>query len=69
MSKSPVLRWNFRNVVVYVDSSGNVKPAKNKSLDSIDGVIALLEALGAYAQLNFDAVAALINEFNEENKI
>ena len=67
LSKSPVLRWNFRNVVTYTDTSGNTKPAKNKSLDSIDGVIALLEALGAYAQVNYDAVAALMENFNEQN--
>ena len=64
LSRSPVLRWNFRNVVIYTDTSGNVKPAKNKSLDSIDGVIALLEALGAYAQVNFDAVASIMEQIN-----
>jgi phage terminase large subunit-like protein len=69
LSKSPALRWNFRNVVIYTDTSGNVKPAKNKSLDSIDGVIALLEALGAYAQINFDSVAALMESFiNDEQQ-
>ena len=39
--KNPVLRWNFRNVVLYVDGNGNIKIVKNKSLDSVDGVVSI----------------------------
>lgn len=60
VTKNPVLRWNVKNVVTYTDGNGNIKPMKNKSLDSIDGVIALLMALGMYAEINFDAVSALM---------
>jgi phage terminase large subunit-like protein len=65
MSKNPVMRWNFMNVVMYFDGNNNMKPMKNKSLDSIDGVVALLNAVGAYAENNFDAVSDLMNEISQ----
>lgn len=42
----PVLRWNFRNVAVKSDESENKRPVKNKSPDKIDGIVALLMAVG-----------------------
>lgn len=42
----PVLRWNFANVAVKTDESENRRPAKNKSADKIDGIVALLMAVG-----------------------
>lgn len=49
---NPTLKWNIRNVVLYKDGNGNVKFMKNKSLDSIDGAVALAEGVGAYLSWN-----------------
>jgi len=43
---NPVLRWNAANAVVKVDSSENLKPQKGKSSGRIDGVSALINAIG-----------------------
>ena len=42
----PILRWNISNVAVRQDPAGNLKPDKDKSTERIDGVVALLNALG-----------------------
>lgn len=68
MSKNPVLRWNFRNAVVYYDGNNNTKLLKNKSLDSIDGAVAFLMALAMYAEHNFDSVSAMFIEINQSLK-
>ena len=44
----PVLRWMASNVVVRQDEAGNLKPAKNKSLERIDGIVAAIMGLGRY---------------------
>ena len=45
----PVLRWNADNFVVKVDESENVRPAKNKARERIDGIVALAMAYGRAA--------------------
>ncbi len=42
----PVLRWMVSNVAVKQDPAGNLKPDKQKSYERIDGVVALVMALG-----------------------
>ena len=42
----PVLRWNASNVAVRQDPAGNLKPDKERSTERIDGVSALVNALG-----------------------
>jgi len=46
--KNPVMLWNFRNVVLYIDGNNNIKIIKNKSLDSVDGVVSLTMSIGAF---------------------
>lgn len=41
----PVLRWMAGNVAVQMDAAGNIKPAKDKSSEKIDGIVALVTAL------------------------
>jgi phage terminase large subunit-like protein len=41
----PVLRWMVSNVEVSTDEAGNIKPAKNKSIEKIDGVVAIITAM------------------------
>lgn len=43
---NPVLRWMASNVTIYTDPNGNYKPMKGKSRDKIDGIIALVMAIG-----------------------
>lgn len=42
----PVLRWMAANVAVKEDPAGNLKPDKAKSRQRIDGIVALIMALG-----------------------
>ena len=48
LMQDPVLRWMFRNAVAYTDSNDNIKLDKNKSTEKIDGVIALINAIGGF---------------------
>lgn len=51
----PVLRWAASNVVVQMDPSGNLKPAKDKSTERIDPIVALVMAVGR-AMVHLDSV-------------
>lgn len=42
----PLLRWMAGNVAVEQDAAGNIKPSKAKSTERIDGMVALVMALG-----------------------
>ena len=42
----PILRWMAANVAVQQDPAGNLKPSKLKSPEKIDGIVALIEAIG-----------------------
>ena len=48
---NPVIRWMFRNVVIYVDPNANIKLNKAKSRNKIDGVVALADAVGGWLNL------------------
>jgi len=39
---NPVLRWMANNVVVKQDPAGNIKPDKGKSIEKIDGIVAMI---------------------------
>lgn len=45
---NPVLRWNFANVVIWTDANANIKLDKARSRNKIDGVVALVDAIGGY---------------------
>ncbi len=45
---NPITRYCFSNVDLRVDHNGNAKPDKSSKFKKIDGVIAMLEALGVY---------------------
>ena len=42
---NPVLRWMADNMVVTQDPAGNLKPAKDRSTERIDGMVALVMAI------------------------
>jgi phage terminase large subunit-like protein len=43
---NPVLRWMASNLATESDAAGNLKPSKKKSSDRIDGMVAVIMALG-----------------------
>jgi len=43
---NPVLNWNASNISVEKDYADNYKPSKRKSIEKIDGIVALIMALG-----------------------
>ena len=45
---NPVIRWMFRNVVVYRDANDNIKLDKKRSIEKIDGVVSMANAYGTY---------------------
>ena len=48
---NPILRWNMKNVVVYTDPNANIKLDKARSRNKIDGVVACVDAIGAWLNL------------------
>lgn len=48
MDMNPITRYCFRNVVLKHDWNDNVKPIKESNQEKIDGVIAMIQALGVY---------------------
>jgi phage terminase large subunit-like protein len=42
----PVMRWMASHVAVEEDAAGNLKPAKNKSAEKIDGMVSLAMSIG-----------------------
>ena len=43
---NPVMRWMVSNLTGKQDEAGNWKPDKKRSAEKIDGVVALIMALG-----------------------
>jgi phage terminase large subunit-like protein len=41
-----VLRWNVANAAIDMNPAGDIKPNKAKATERIDGVVALIMALG-----------------------
>lgn len=48
LMNNPIMRWMFRNVVIYTDPNENIKIDKSKSQFKVDGVVALAMAIGEY---------------------
>lgn len=47
---NPISRWCFANSVLKYDHNENAKPVKEQNNNKIDGVIAMIEALGIYLE-------------------
>ena len=52
LMRNPVLSWMFSNVILYKDNNENIRVSKGKSKNKIDGVAALIDAVGGYMSLN-----------------
>lgn len=48
IDNNEINRWCFKNVTLKSDHNGNVKPNKSVKAKKIDGVIAMIQALGMY---------------------
>jgi len=48
IDNNEITRWCFSNVTLKSDHNENVKPVKGSDMQKIDGVIAMIEALGIY---------------------
>lgn len=54
---NPVMNWMLSNVAIMEDPAGNIKCAKNKSKEKIDGIISIIMALGSFmTEENTDSV-------------
>ena len=42
---NPVLRWMMDNISIRTDPAGNIKMDKSKSIEKIDGAVAMVMAL------------------------
>lgn len=62
LDDNPVLTWNLSNVAVKTDPAGNIKPDKEHSLERIDGVVAILNALGWAMQQEGDGTSVYEKE-------
>ena len=52
---NPITGWMLGNVAILKDAAGSQKPAKNKSKDKIDGIVASIMAVGEHALWNLGA--------------
>jgi phage terminase large subunit-like protein len=46
MDDNPITRWCFQNCTLKYDHNDNCKPIKEEKMQKIDGVIAMLQAIG-----------------------
>lgn len=58
----PVLRWMAGNVCVAVDHAGNIKPDKASSGEKIDGIIALIMAIGCWMNHQDQDTSVIYND-------
>jgi phage terminase large subunit-like protein len=47
VNRNPCLTWNAASVAMTPDAQNNMKPDKKKATGRIDGVVALIMAMGA----------------------
>jgi len=49
--RNPLGRWAFGNVIVATDGNENIKPMKNRSIERIDPIVALINAVAGAIKL------------------
>lgn len=53
----PITRWMADNVMILTDPAGNIKPAKNKSAEKIDGIVA--DIIAQFVALSVDTTVGV----------
>jgi phage terminase large subunit-like protein len=56
---NPPLRWQASNVVAEIDKNENVTPHKEKSPEQIDGIVALIMAMGVAMEFGSEKTASV----------
>lgn len=51
---NPVLRWMLSNVAIFRDANDNIKVTKKNSQDKVDGIVALIMAIGEWVQFQME---------------
>lgn len=51
------LMWNFRNIVIYTDAQGNIRPNKREIKRKIDGISALIMVVGIWMKPKEEKIA------------
>ena len=59
---NPILRWNCSNIEISMNEAGDIKMDKKKSREKIDGMVALVMALGCWKALNGDDTGSVYDE-------
>lgn len=59
---NPVLRWMMSNVAIYRDPNDNIKVVKHKSTDKVDGVVALIMAIGEWITFKMEGNTSSVYE-------
>jgi len=57
------LRWQMGNVMLTKDPAGNIKVDKSKSGDKVDGVVAMVMAMGCVLNAQLSESPATWNDF------
>ena len=63
LMRNPVIRWMFRNVVIYRDANDNIKMDKKRSVEKIDGCVAMANAYGTYMSADVSDFSSLGSYF------
>jgi len=58
---NPILRWQMRNVAIYIDKNGNISPDKKRSREKIDGIVAGVMAIGEQLTLSTSGTKEINN--------
>jgi phage terminase large subunit-like protein len=54
--KNPVARWCFGNISVAIDGNENIKPMKNKSIERIDVIVSMINAMAVAMENEMESV-------------
>lgn len=60
---NPVMRWMCSNVMITHDPAGNIKIAKDKSIEKVDGMVAMVMAIDGW--LKPDEKESIYNDLNK----
>jgi phage terminase large subunit-like protein len=66
---NPALLWMFSNVILYFDTNANIKIIKNKTNDSVDGVVGLGMALGGFIESKYGRELIALQTYINLNKV
>jgi phage terminase large subunit-like protein len=66
---NPCLSWQLGNVVISMDSNGNIKPDKKKSANKIDGIASTINAFALWMSKESDNKGGILAGYMKNGKI